>query len=215
MKAKITTAFHQPTKETRHISEVKNGTNCDCTCLECNNPLIAANNGKIQEHHFKHKIASDCKGNPETGLHLLAKRIIVESNKILISSNIFFNYNTSKEEKRFENLTPDVQIFNDNDEMWLVEVVVSHYCDDSKIEKLKRLNVNCLEIDLSKTDRFISVDELRKIILHDSNARKVISRRLSQKYVLKKSKKEKDNIVNMIIGGVLVLLTLKFFLRKR
>lgn len=215
MKAKITIARHSISKEPKHISEVENGAKCACICFECDKSLIAANKGKIQEHHFKHNSASNCGGSPETGLHLLAKRIVVESNNILISEDNDFDYVRSHEEKSIGSMTPDVQICNSQDENWLVEIAVSHYCDVEKIYKLKNLNVNCIEIDLNKTNRFIEIEELRKLVLFDPTIRRVISRKLNDEEKAKELKTRNDDSIRYIIGGIVAIIGFRWLLKKR
>lgn len=215
MKPRITTARHLETDMPNHISEVKNGIKCMCVCYECNKQLIAANNGKIQEHHFKHKIISDCKGSPETGLHMLAKRILIESNRILISSNEYFDFQSSIEEKGVMDIIPDVQIFNSKNKYWLIEIAVTHFVDIIKLDKLKRLNVNCLEINLKDVDRYIGINELKEKVLNELNVRKVLTREVDVLQTNKSSEGKDDNIIQWILGGAIVIIGIRWLIKKR
>lgn len=66
------------------IDNVPNGKECGCFCPKCNEPLIARNEGQINQHHFAHNHESDCQGSYETTLHLLAKEIIKEEKKMML-----------------------------------------------------------------------------------------------------------------------------------
>lgn len=71
-----------------HISELsraENGLKCNCTCPVCGS-ILEAKLGSKNQWHFAHKEKSDCdiRHAQETGLHRLAKKIIKESNCILV-----------------------------------------------------------------------------------------------------------------------------------
>ncbi|MCT4604899.1 MAG: hypothetical protein N4A64_02175 [Marinisporobacter sp.] len=66
-----------------HISEVRNGLDCNCICPHCKQDLIACNNGTKQEYHFRHYI-EECKYALETALHLFAKEVIDKHKKIRV-----------------------------------------------------------------------------------------------------------------------------------
>jgi hypothetical protein len=61
---------------------VKNGINCNCVCFECNEDLIAINQGLKQRPHFRHISNSECKANFETYIHWLAKEVFKEIKEI-------------------------------------------------------------------------------------------------------------------------------------
>ncbi len=163
---------------TKHISEVENGLNCNCYCLGCGKPLIAANNGKIQDYHFKHQSKTKCDGSPETALHLLAKRIISDANEIFIDSGIgdkgYFRYDNVEIEKSINGIRPDIQVMDSDGNIWLIELAVTHFIDDQKLSIIRTMGLNCLEIDLKNVDRNIKIEHLKKIVLDKPDSRKVL-----------------------------------------
>lgn len=95
-----------------HISSVKSGLECNCSCPVCNAPLIARK-GSIKSHHFAHIRNSKCKaGNNDSLIYLIAnilkeaKRIVVpgfDFHNIIgennINCNIYYEYCYIKPEK--------------------------------------------------------------------------------------------------------------------
>ena len=72
-----------------HISEIpeeERGLNCNCTCPNCGDRLIARL-GPVNEHCFAHE-NSECSTSAakQTALHMLAKEIIEEHKKLLFPS---------------------------------------------------------------------------------------------------------------------------------
>lgn len=95
-----------------HISEItERGEKCNCKCPHCGGILLAKL-GNIKQHHFAHK------GNPcdpviaqETGLHLLAKRIIRENHSILVPGiEIVKEEITTEDSPVFDNIDYQVSI---------------------------------------------------------------------------------------------------------
>ena len=70
-----------------YIDDVPNGNNCECHCTFCKEPLNARNGGSINIHHFAHLSGTDCKNAFERTVHLLAKQIIVEEQRIPLFDN--------------------------------------------------------------------------------------------------------------------------------
>lgn len=65
-----------------HVADVESGRSCDCICLSCKSPLIAAK-GRIKHHHFKHATVKECQSGEESFIHLAAKWIISEQEIII------------------------------------------------------------------------------------------------------------------------------------
>lgn len=54
----------------------------------------------------------------------------------------------------------------------LIEVAVTHFCDEEKIDRLRRLGHAALEIDLSSVERDITATQLKHLVLVNSSNRK-------------------------------------------
>ena len=54
----------------------------------------------------------------------------------------------------------------------LIEVAVTHFCDDEKIDRLRRLGHAALEIDLSSADRDVTAAQLKHLVLLNPSNRK-------------------------------------------
>lgn len=207
MKAKITIA-KSPDYKVKHVSEVSNGLKCNCFCIQCGQPLVAANNGQIQEHHFRHHTDTKCDGAPETALHLLAKRIVIESPQILIEKGKYFAYHSSRVEETIQDIKPDVQIFGEHGSVWLVEIAVTNPVDNLKLNKLKSKSLNCLEIRLTDVDRNINIENLKELILNDVKIRKILTRGQPNGATINRSKSSTSWVL-WLIGIVLALLLRK------
>ena len=69
------------------IDNVPNGNNCECRCSFCKEPLNARNGGTVNIHHFAHLSGTDCTNAFERTVHLLAKQIIAEEQRIPLFDN--------------------------------------------------------------------------------------------------------------------------------
>lgn len=65
--------------------EVPKGQACGCICPGCHSPLIAmAQDSRCKRAYFAHLRAGECRTGRETGIHLRAKQLIVETAELLI-----------------------------------------------------------------------------------------------------------------------------------
>lgn len=151
-----------------HISEVSNGLASECVCPHCKRALIAKNNpNNKKESHFAHYSTMECKGAVETALHLLAKEVMLNTKKMFlpdyhydyIPENELSIYNEGKSvefdeiviEKSIEidgkHIISDVVGVKNNKQI-LIEFANSHFIDEDKIQKIKNINLPCVEINL-------------------------------------------------------------------
>lgn len=149
------------------------------SCPECGKKLIVKK-GNIKEHHFAHDKNSEC-SNPkeETLLHLLSKEIVENSQVIFIPDGTFFkgsqyNYTKVNSEETIENIKPDIILEDELKNKLIIEIYVTHKIDDDKLDKMKKINIPTIEIDLSKFQREFDYDELKSFILNDKSSKKWI-----------------------------------------
>ena len=146
-------------KDTVHIDDVKSGLQSDAFCVVCNSTLIAKK-GNINAHHFAHTNGTECKYWRETFIHLAVKKYLAEAKEILlpgyfvgrelIQRQRVFKFADCIVENRLGNIVPDICLVADNGVKLIVEVAVTHFCDETKIQKIKELNVSCIEISFAK-----------------------------------------------------------------
>jgi hypothetical protein len=70
-------------------------------------------------------------------------------------------------ERKTEDIIPDIILCTENGPL-LVEIAVTHFIDDKKHEKLKRLGIPTIEIDLSKVARDLALPELEDLLIHQT-----------------------------------------------
>lgn len=171
------------------IECVKSGLSCNCICPSCGGAL-QARKGEKNVHHFSHDPSAnkiDCKNALETSIHLMAKQIIYEEGSIefpelLISVSdmdisgcnhiesevVFFNQKMEISEvsleQRISEIRPDIIAYVDEEPV-LIEIAVTHLVDKFKKEKIRELNLQAIEVNLSKVNYQISKSELRDILV--------------------------------------------------
>lgn len=74
----------------RHISDVANGTACECICFGCGKKLITKKGGDPYRvaHHFAHRaehVVIDCVPAGEAALHIRAKEIIAKHCRVTLN----------------------------------------------------------------------------------------------------------------------------------
>lgn len=153
------------------INESLKGKSCDCFCIGCGGELIAKQ-GSINSWHFAH-VSNDCFITNESILHKIAKQIIKESGVKV--PNLYSNYHLSESENHlFFDEYETEKIINDivtdglgtkNDKRYLIEVCVSHACDYDKIQKIKKINIPCLELYLSNSKEIKTTDDIKNAVL--------------------------------------------------
>lgn len=165
-----------------HVSEVSSGLASNCQCPECGKSLIAKK-GKRLAHHFAHDALASCNSAPETALHRLAKQIIEERLSIQLPEVKASFGGQSRllhkaAEVKFDRAIPEARHLNEvvpdlfverNGRMLLIEMFVTHSCDDVKIAELRNKGIATLEIDLSKTARDSSRDQVERAVLSEAH----------------------------------------------
>ena len=136
-------------------------------------------------HHFAHYTNTHCEYGYKSSLHLAAKDILLHSKKMVIPP-VYVEFPQSgkpkellypekkididcvKLENRFDDIIPDIVVYS-GEQIYFIEIYITHRIDDEKLKKLKEQNISTIEIDLSKEKRDISVEELSDILLKASD----------------------------------------------
>ena len=153
-----------------HITEVERGKKCNCVCPDCGSPLIASKGNKNQ-HHFKHSVVNECKG--ESAVHLAAKQILLEKKQITLSRYVVkvskrdsrekehteqktvvedgtvIHFDSVQEEIELPGMKADI-LAKKNNKPLIIEIFYCHKVDDEKRVKIAKSNISAIEINLSK-----------------------------------------------------------------
>lgn len=169
MSSKLTYALLE--NELVFISDprVKNGFQCACICPECKKPLNARNNEKnVREKHFAHKPGDDCPYAVESALHLLAKSVLSKNKKIFVP-DFHYDYRQKNLDSKFKDgqlinletvilektiIEDGVEVIPDaigiiNDKEVFIEFAKTHFVDETKLQKIIKLNKTCIEIKIN------------------------------------------------------------------
>lgn len=166
------------------VDDVESGLKCGCVCPACGEKLIAKKGAK-RMHHFAHFSGHTCEYGYESSLHLAAKEILSKARKITIPSVYVVFPESGKRnelvcnakeieiekvelEKRLGDIIPDVVVYAGGKQLF-VEIYVTHRIDNEKLQKLEKVDVSTIEIDLSAKDSVVSMDELTDLLLSDND----------------------------------------------
>lgn len=165
-------------------TQVDNGKDCGCVCPACKKPLWAKQNA--QTPHFAHAPGVDCARGFETAVHLAVKQIIAEKMEVRLPAVVWKNPLPRKNEfqklyierviqldsvvleKVIDDIKPDI-VVSRNNEVYLVEVAVTHFIDGEKQQKINNKKIPTFEIDVSKLKGGFTLEELEKAIYTSSN----------------------------------------------
>ena len=116
-----------------------------------------ANKKCFRQPHFRHGKGADCLATGEKRLHLLAKEILEEVQMIMLpplskgeNGQLLHFDRVDKEDTDAETkLRPDCTCYYGDKVMW-VEFKRTHQVDTKKAEKIRKREVDCIEIDLNE-----------------------------------------------------------------
>lgn len=131
-------------------------------------------------HHFAHYQTDNCEYGYETSLHLAAKERLLLAKEMtiplvsielpnrteILSKSRKIHIDKVELEKRFGDIIPDIVVYAGRKRLY-IEIYVTHPIDDIKLEKIRKQNVSTLEINLSKIDQNITIQELDNLLLTD------------------------------------------------
>lgn len=176
-------------------SEVSNGLKCNCICPGCKKPLVA-NHPKSEKRvkYFSHYSKNSCSNGYESALHLAAKRVLMEDSHLLVPSISAESYvydqetqihesatqsfeskmvtleSVLQEVRVYEGIVPDIVAISKGKTIF-IEIAVTHFVDDDKLTKLKKLQIPTIEIHLKPTSQIPTLDEIRKLVINTPHNR--------------------------------------------
>lgn len=162
--------------------EVDRGLACECICPECG-AALEAHKGNVVTHHFAHHIAKSCSYSLESALHLGAKQILLEGRKFAVPALEVFacvtDRNTGLSGEASKQLPSKLVEFTEvrqevnlggvvadiyaicRDRPLIIEIAVTHFCDEEKIRRIEQLGLPVVELDLSHLKPPITMADLR------------------------------------------------------
>ena len=152
---------------------VENGINCNCVCFQCNEDLMAINNGIKQRPHFRHIPNSECKANFESYIHWLAKEVFKEISEINLPE-ISEEYICSIIENEI------IELYNIHKSPWQLQEKINRYVVD-KI-KNKFTNVKIEKVELEKSYKTYLGDVRIDIVLVFSNRKDEVKKLFIEPY---------------------------------
>lgn len=194
------------------IHEVESGLKCNCTCSVCGHTLVAKK-GKKTRHHFVHYVGAECNKAIESSLHFAAKDFLDRNKTIKIpkvlanvgagngrvielSPDQIMTFDKVFLEKRTDDIIPDI-IIEKNGVQLFIEIAVTHFIDDEKKQKINRIGVSTIEIDLGNWNYDFKLTDLESILFDDTEKKKWIYNRKSEKFQNKLSEGKIERYVNI------------------
>jgi hypothetical protein len=183
-----------------HVRDAERGAACNCVCPACDRPLVAR---RAKTWHFAHQPGAECPRAYETMLHRLAKEVL-EENLALWTPAVrvegdgvvhqpFPARSMSFESARLETwmgqIVPDIVVTYRGHEL-IVEIFVTHACDEAKITKLRDMGLAAVEIDLSKLPRDADRAQVAKAVTKSAPRRWLYNPKLDEAVVEHRRKVE-------------------------
>lgn len=170
-----------------HIDEVANGLACECICLKCGGRLIGRH-GEVRQHHFSHYLATDGLGCTETALHKAAKAIIQQEKRLALPYQLEGMGLPLGAEACFDSVSLEHRLgtseagteivadaYGQGAIDMVIEIAVHHHVDQDKAEKIRRLGLPAVEIDLAHAAALLwDWEALRHAVVNDPSRRRWI-----------------------------------------
>ncbi|WP_394151079.1 hypothetical protein [Vibrio maritimus] len=180
-----------------HVKNVPNGLACGCICPNCENKLVAKNNGEQKRPHFAHAVDAECSNyDVMSYLHRYAQQLL-ETECSVILPEFFFSPEVTLIDfsvLRGQSISyPAVRVLFDtvqSEYAWgkyrvdthgrvknrslFIEVTVTHENEPEKIAAIVEQGKPAIEIvltDLHNSDKLYQDDEIRKAVFDPLNAR--------------------------------------------
>jgi hypothetical protein len=169
-----------------HISQAEPGIACGCVCPSCQSPLIARK-GAIKVPHFAHQNGQPCHNAVGSALHRASKQLLSECREITlppvnlhfrsyrepfpIASEATYQIDEVWEECRSESVLPDL-FLRVGGNLLIIEIRVARVVDPKKLDKIRRLGISAIEVDLSSMLREFSPESLRNDLVKQTENKK-------------------------------------------
>lgn len=143
------------------IENAMRGLACNCTCACCGEPVIARK-GLVREHHFSHHSNKEsCSIQRESLLHLYAKEVIRNQLGLQLppmpgtwpeseDRTSWWDFERVDEEVPQQGFQPDLVAHLKDGGQLFIEVAVTSFISEEKLERIKDAGTNTVEIDLSE-----------------------------------------------------------------
>lgn len=171
-----------PSGLTIHISKVVRGLACGCVCPACDQQLCAKKGPKTAHHFAHYGNGKGCGLGAETNAHIWAKEVLerelriwlparyveIDGKRQMSGKAVQFRFVSATLEKRLGNIVPDVILTAEDGREFVVEVRVTHACDDTKIQKMRNSQTPGIEVDLSKYRTSTDREAVERALLIDA-----------------------------------------------
>lgn len=207
------------------ISIEEKGLKCGCVCPACGMELQARIGKINQRHFAHKNKNCNIATAQQTAMHIRAKEIIYNEREMLFpeitltfsESSVYLKHKMLKNderipkkivgkaakvltcdrvilEKKLDDIVPDIAFYIGN-QVCLIEIAVTHFIDKAKLEKIKKLDLPVLEIDLRKLCNMENSEKyLRKELLYNPENRYWVHYPNMNKAL----KKADDKFVNLV-----------------
>lgn len=143
------------------IKNALRGLACNCTCICCGEPVVARK-GLIREHHFSHHSNKEsCSIQRESLLHLYAKQVIRNDLGLQLppmpgtwpeseDQTSWWDFERVDEEVPQPGFQPDLVAHLRDGSQLFIEIAVTSFIGEEKLERIKNVGIDTVEIDLSE-----------------------------------------------------------------
>ncbi|MCI1008257.1 hypothetical protein HWE02_03175 [Pseudomonas oryzihabitans] len=141
------------------IENAHRGIACNCTCVSCGEPVMARK-GLMREHHFAHvSKKKSCYIQRESLLHLYAKEVICDGLGMQLphlpgvypnseDTSSWWDFETVTPEVRQQGFQPDLVAELKGGSRLFIEIAVTSFIDEVKLEHVKAARTPTIELDL-------------------------------------------------------------------
>lgn len=151
--------------------------------------------GPRKIHHFAHRgSGKGCGGGLETNAHLWAKQALREALWIhlpeirpkaaglsrLVHPGGRYAFIDAKLETQAGEIVPDVQLIAADGRKLIVEILVTHACDERKIERIREGGVSAIEVDLSPWKNSNDAETITQALLTGAQRRWLFNRAIDR-----------------------------------